>query len=177
MATRFAALLRAVNVGGRSSLKMSDLRAVTEDLGFGQVQTLLQSGNLVFAAKGTTAALESALEAALKKHTGMATDFVVRSAKQLDAIISANPFPAEATSDPGHLVVMFLKGRVGAKDVVTLQGRVKGRELIRAGEHALYITYPDGIGRSRLTGSVIEKILGTRGTARNWNRRGPGGER
>ena len=109
------ALLRAVNVGGRASLKMSDLRDVADALGFARVQTLLQSGNLVFEAKGKAAALEGMLEAALKKHTGMETDFLVRSATELDAIIKANPFPAEAKSDPGHLVVMFLKDCADAK--------------------------------------------------------------
>ena len=163
------ALLRAVNVGGRTSLKMSDLRDVAEALGFTQVQTLLQSGNLVFAAQGRAPALESMLEAALKKHTGIETDFLVRSAKELDAVIAANPFPAEAKSDPGHLVVMFLKGRADEKAVQALQESVKGRELIRRAGRELYITYPDGIGRSKLTGSLIEKRLGRRGTARNWN--------
>lgn len=166
---RHIALLRAVNVGGRTSLKMSDLREVAETLGFSQVRTLLQSGNLVFEAKGRGAALESTLEAALKKHNGMETDCLVRSAEELDLVVEANPFPREAKSDPGHLVVMFLKDRVDAKAVRALQGLVKGRELIRQNGRELYITYPDGIGRSKLTGALIEKALGTRGTARNWN--------
>jgi uncharacterized protein (DUF1697 family) len=95
------ALLRAVNVGGRSGLRMADLRAVAEGLGFADVRTLLQSGNLVFAAKGkTAAALESALKAALKQHLGIETDFLVRSAKELEAVIAANPFPDEASTAP-----------------------------------------------------------------------------
>jgi uncharacterized protein (DUF1697 family) len=163
------ALLRAVNVGGRSSLAMADLRAVAESLGYGAVKTLLQSGNLVFDAKGKAAALESALEAALKTKLGIETDFLVRSAKELDQVIAANPFPNEAKSDPGHLLVMFLKGSVTAKALAALQDVVKGREVIRTGGRALYITYPDGIGRSKLTGAMIEKKLGTRGTGRNWN--------
>jgi uncharacterized protein (DUF1697 family) len=163
------ALLRAVNVGGRSSLAMADLRAVAEGLGYGEVKTFLQSGNLVFDAKGRPAALERALEAALKQERGIATDFLVRSARELDDIIAANPFPAEAKSDPGHLLVMFLKDRVTAQAVAALQEIVKGREVIRPGGRELYITYPDGIGRSKLTGAVIEKKLGTRGTGRNWN--------
>ena len=87
------ALLRAVNVGGRGSLKMSDLRAVAEGLGFTNVRTLLQSGNLVFEAKGKPAALERALEAALKRERGIETDFLIRGAKELAAVIDANPFP------------------------------------------------------------------------------------
>jgi uncharacterized protein (DUF1697 family) len=162
------ALLRAVNVGGRS-LAMADLRKVAEGLGYGDVTTLLQSGNLVFDAKGRADALEKALEAALKKQVGLEADVMIRTAGELDAVIAANPFPGEAKSDPGHLVVMFLKDRVSAKDVAALQDAVKGRELIRPDGRELYITYPDGIGRSKLTGAVIEKKLAVRGTARNWN--------
>jgi uncharacterized protein (DUF1697 family) len=166
---KYVALLRAVNVGGRSSLAMADLRAAVERLGYGSVKTLLQSGNLVFDAKGKVAAIEGALEAALKKDLGIETNFLVRSGKEVNEIIAANPFPDEAKSDPGHLLVMFLKDRVTEKAVAVLQENVKGREVIRAGGRELYITYPDGIGRSKLTGVLIEKKLGTRGTGRNWN--------
>lgn len=164
------ALLRAVNVGGRGSLKMTDLRAVAAGLGFTAVQTLLQSGNLVFEAKGKkAAALEQALRAALKKHHGIETDFLVRSARELDAVIATNPFPDEAKSAPAKLLVMFLQDQVGAKDVQALRDAHKGPESIRHEGRELYIVYPDGIGRSKLTGSLIEKKLGIRGTGRNWN--------
>jgi uncharacterized protein (DUF1697 family) len=162
------ALLRAVNVGGRS-LAMADLRAVAEGLGFTNVRTLLQSGNLVFEAAAKKApALESALEVALKKH-GMETDFMVRRADELDAVIAANPFPNEAKADPGHLVVIFLKDAPGANAVAALQAAVKGREVIRHKGRELYIVYPDGIGRSKLTNKFIESRLDARGTGRNWN--------
>lgn len=162
------ALLRAVNVGGRS-LAMADLRKLGEGLGFTKVRTLLQSGNLVFDCGAKKApALESALEAALKSH-GMETDFMVRRADELDGIIAANPFPNEAKADPGHLVVMFLKDPPGAKAVAALQAAVKGREMISHKGRELYIVYPDGIGRSKLTNKFIESRLDTRGTGRNWN--------
>ena len=164
------ALLRAVNVGGRSSLKMSDLRAVAEGLGFTEVRTLLQSGNLVFEAEGKKApALEGALKAALRKHHGIETDFLVRSAKELDAIIAANPFRDEAKAAPSRLLVMFLQDHVAATAVQALRDAFKGPEIIGHKGRELYIVYPDGIGRSKLTGSLIEKRLGTRGTGRNWN--------
>ena len=169
MTTTHVAFLRAVNVGGRSSLAMADLRAVAEGLGFTNVRTLLQSGNLVFESKGKkAAALESALEAALKKR-GMEIDFMIRRADELAAVIAANPFPKEAKADPGHLVVMFLKDAPGAKAIVALQAAVKGREVIRHQGRELYIVYPDGIGRSKLTNTFIETRLDTRGTGRNWN--------
>ena len=83
--------------------------------------------------------------------------------------MTANPFPAEAKSDPGHLVVMCLKSAPGREAVSALQQAISGREVIRAKGREAYIVYPDGIGRSRLTTALIEKKLGTRGTARNWN--------
>ena len=84
-------------------------------------------------------------------------------------MIAANPFPAEARSAPARLLVMFLQDRVAAKDVGALQQASRGPEIIRHKGRELYIVYPDGIGRSKLTGSLIEKKLGMRGTGRNWN--------
>jgi uncharacterized protein (DUF1697 family) len=86
-----------------------------------------------------------------------------------DELIAANPFPVEARSDPSHLVAMCLKTGPDVAAVKALQAAIKGPELVRAGRRHIYITYPAGIGRSRLTATVIEKALGTAGTARNWN--------
>jgi uncharacterized protein (DUF1697 family) len=74
-----------------------------------------------------------------------------------------------AKDDPGHLVVMCLKAAPTTKNVLALEAKIPGREQIRADGKHLYITYPDGIGPSKLTNTVIEKTLGIRGTARNWN--------
>ena len=168
--TRFVALLRAVNVAGYGKVGMAELRAMCERLGLAEVATLLQSGNIVFAASGKRdAALERLLEAAAAEQLGLETDFFVRSAEEWAAIVAANPFSEMATRDPGHLVVMALKDAPGRAAVAKLQGAIKGRESVRAAGRQLYITYPDGIGRSKLTNVAIEKALGTRGTARNWN--------
>lgn len=83
--------------------------------------------------------------------------------------MARNPFPEEAERDPGHLVVMILKGAPAAHEVKALQDAIRGRELVRADGRAAYVVYPDGIGRSRLTTALLEKKLGTRGTGRNWN--------
>jgi uncharacterized protein (DUF1697 family) len=164
------ALLRAVNLGGVNRVSMPDLRATVEELGFGEVRTLLASGNVVFTGKpAPDEALERRLSAALKKRLGVDTDFFVRSAPEWKKIVAANPFPDEAAADPSHLLVVLLKDAPGARRMAELQAAIKGRERIEgSGRHA-YLVYPDGIGRSKLTLPVIEKALGTRGTARNWN--------
>lgn len=164
------ALLRAVNVAGHGLVAMADLRDLLTRLGCADVQSVLQSGNLVFRApKKTAAGLERAFETEAEKRLGLRTDFFVRDAKEWEAVLARNPFRAEAEADPGHLVVAFFKNEPSAKAVKALEAAISGREVVRAdGSHA-YIVYPDGIGRSRLTTALIEKTLGTRTTGRNWN--------
>ena len=168
--TTYIALLRGINVGGHNQVAMADLRALLARLGFLDPQSLLQSGNLVFrSATKSTASLERLLEVETAQRLGLETAFFVRTAEQWPAILARNPFPSEAKRDPGHLHVMFLKATPEAKRVKALQAAISGRELVRSRGPYLYVTYPDGAGRSRLTNAVIEKALGTRGTARNWN--------
>lgn len=168
--TTYIALLRGINVGGHKLVAMADLRDLLTQLGLSDVRTLLQSGNLVFRGTARTSAqLKRLLETGVEKRLGLRTDFFVRSAEDWNAVIARNPFRQEAEDDPSHLVVLFLKEAPIVGTVEALQAAITGPEVVRAhGRHA-YIVYPNGIGRSRLTTALIEKTLGTRGTARNWN--------
>ncbi len=164
------ALLRAVNLPGHNKIGMAELRDLLVGLGFKDAQTLLQSGNLVFSGGAkTTEALEQALERAAAKRFGLETDFFVRTAQEWQSVIDANPFPREAKDDPSHLLAVITKDAVDPAKVTMLQKAIVGREVVRAKGRCAYIVYPDGIGRSKLTSAIIEKKLGTRGTARNWN--------
>jgi uncharacterized protein (DUF1697 family) len=163
------ALLRAVNVGGRGAVAMAALRSFATELGLEDARTLLQSGNLVFRSGAKPDALERLLEAEAMRRLDLRTEFFVRTAKEWAAIVEANPFPDEAQRDPGHLVLMVLKNAPAADAVKALQAAIKGPEIVRTEGRQAYITYPDGIGRSKLTHTIIEKKLGTRGTGRNWN--------
>jgi uncharacterized protein (DUF1697 family) len=166
--TPHIALLRAVNVGGRKATS-ADLRALMADLGFEAGQTLLQSGNLVFRSRKTGAALEDQIEQAFADRFGFASDVLVRTAAHWRAIVAANPHSQMAADDPSHLVVMPLKSAPAAAPLARLQGAIQGREVVAAVGRELFITYPDSIGTSKLTGAVIERHLSVRGTARNWN--------
>jgi uncharacterized protein (DUF1697 family) len=166
----FVALLRAVNVGGHSPVRMAALCDLASTLGLERPRTVVQSGNLVFdAARVKSAELERRLEAGLKRRFGIETDVVVRTAAEWQRIIAANPFPEEAKGDPGHLLVMALKDRADPEDVRVLQATITGREEVRSAGAQLYIVYPDGTGRSKLTAARIERAVRSRGTARNWN--------
>ena len=137
--TKFVALLRAVNLGSHQQIAMSALRDFAKDLGFRDVRTILQSGNLVFEAERL-------------------------SAKGLE-----NPFPDEVERAPGRLIVMFLKHSPNPSGLKALRDAIRGPEVVEIVGKQAYIVYPDGIGRSRLTNAAIEGKLGTRSTGRNWN--------
>ncbi len=166
----YVALFRAVNVGGRGTVAMRDICAIAADLGFADPRTLLQSGNLVFSSTNADpVALESSLERAVKTRLGLETCVLVRSAAAWAALIAANPYPEFARSDPSHLVAMPLRDTPGDEAKASLQAAIVGRETFAAIGATLYLTYPDGIGRSKLTTAVVERRLGVVGTARNWN--------
>jgi uncharacterized protein (DUF1697 family) len=168
MAMAHIALLRGVNLGGRRGVAMADLRALATALGFSEVRTLLNSGNLVFESGAKPADLETLLEAEAHRRLGLRTDFHVRSAEEWRAMIKKNPFPAEAKRDPARLIMFCLKTAPGAKAFTALQAAITGPErVVGVGRHA-YIYYPDGQGRSKLTVAMIDKAIGA-GTGRNWN--------
>jgi uncharacterized protein (DUF1697 family) len=158
MAT-FIALLRAVNVGGTTTLAMTDLRSLCEGLGFTHVRTYIQSGNVLFGCRWTEARVRAALEDALLTRTGKRIDVLVRSAKDMATVLGRNPFPSAPSS---RVVVLFLDRapEKAALDAIT----IPGREQVRPAGREIYVHYPDGIGRSKLKLAG----LGT-GTARNIN--------
>jgi hypothetical protein len=97
------------------------------------------------------------------------TAFFVRSARQWSDIVEKNPFSQGARKIPGKLAVVFLNEPASASAIRSLEGAITGNEYVSGAGGHVYVVYPDGIGRSRLTASVIEKALGGPGTARNWN--------
>jgi uncharacterized protein (DUF1697 family) len=149
---------------------MPDLRELLTGLGFRDVTTLLQSGNVVFRGDArTTAELERTIERAAARQLRLATGVLVRSGEEWNAIVEGNPFPREALADPSHLLAVVLKDAPSRAGVRALQDAITGREVFTVRGRCAYIVYPDGIGRSRLTSAIVERTLGTRGTGRNWN--------
>lgn len=165
------AFLRAVNVGGKGAVKMPALKALCEREGFTAVATLLQSGNVVFdAGRLGPAKVEAKLRKAIAETFGFDTTVMVRKAADLAAIVKANPFPAAARDDPGHLVVLFLAEKPDAGVGIRLAAIKAGPERMKFVGSELFVHYRAGIGKSKLTNAVIEKALGgIAATGRNWN--------
>lgn len=167
----FVALLRAVNVGGKTMLPMAELKALAEGLGWTDAKTLLQSGNLVFRAEGEPDALEKALEDAIEAHAGRRFTVLVRSAAEWSAIVAGNPYPDEARDDPSHLVVLPMRQEPSTAAQDALRAAIRGREVFQVVGREAWFVYPDGIGESKLTPALIDRHLGA-GTGRNWNTAG-----
>jgi uncharacterized protein (DUF1697 family) len=158
---RQAALLRGVNLGKRKVV-MSELRTMCEAAGFGEVQTLLASGNLVLDAKEKGAKLEAKLEKLILDEMGLKTDVFVRTGAELNAVIDANPFKAFAKQQPNFLVVTFMRSAASAAEMKVIAETALLNEEAVQGQNCLYIKFPQGQGPSKLKTPKL-------GTARNWN--------
>ncbi|MDQ2858604.1 MAG: DUF1697 domain-containing protein [Candidatus Eremiobacteraeota bacterium] len=168
--SRFVGLLRGINVGRHVRIGMPELRAMVAELGCTAPHTVLQSGNLIFGdATHSSDDLELLLEAQIERRFGQRVDCFVRSSMQWEAVVTHNPFVREAEREPAHVVAMMLKDPPAAMYREALKAAYDGPELIATHDRTAYIVYPVDIGNSRLTNAVLEKHLGTHGTARNWN--------
>ncbi|MBZ0294264.1 MAG: DUF1697 domain-containing protein [Anaerolineae bacterium] len=164
----YIALLRAVNVGKRKML-MQDLRDLLEAQGFEAVQTLLQSGNAVFISDQTDRKqLIQQIESAIEAQFGYYSEVILRSTDEIRAVIENNPFAADRELDPRKLLVMYLTGKPDADAIQTLMDAHDGPEELHVVGHELYIYFPDGMGRSKLSTAFTEKKIKTAGTGRNW---------
>ncbi|MGH6674480.1 MAG: DUF1697 domain-containing protein [Xanthobacteraceae bacterium] len=157
--TTYIALLRAVNVGGTGTLPMDALQSMCSAAGFARVETYIASGNVIFDSDAAEPKVKTELEARLLAHAGKPVGVVVRTAAEMAAVLKANPFPE---AKPNHSYAIFLD-RPPLRDA--LQHAVgQSNEEMRLGKREIYVHYPSGMGRSKLTLPAAKA-----GTARNMN--------
>lgn len=165
---KFIALLRGINVGGHNKLPMAKLRALCTELGWVDPRTYIQSGNLIFAAPGTAAGLEDALEQAIEDRFGLTVPAIVRAASAWPAYIDQNPFP-RASEEAPNLVMLALSRNPPAADAeFRLRERASESERVSRTGDTLWIHYGDGSGRSKLTPALLDRAAGSPVTTRNW---------
>jgi uncharacterized protein (DUF1697 family) len=165
---RFIGLLRGINVGGRTRVPMAELRALCGELGWTHVETYIQSGNVVFDSRGAAARLETRLEKAVEARFGAAIPVMVRPAATWHAIVAANPFTAASEREPGRVLVGVAKRPLKPDAAAALEARAAAGEQVRQAGGALWFHYPQGVGRSKLSPSLIDRLTGSPVTARNW---------
>lgn len=167
------ALVRGINVGGKSKLAMSDLRRVAEqECGFGDVSTYIQSGNVVFTTTRSADAAAVTLRDALVTAPGVSPAVIVRTRDQFDDVIEANPFLADRiargpTIDPNHLHVVFMSS-TATIDPDDLDSYLPEAAVARGSE--IYLHLPSGVGRSKLALALTKgrNASAKDGTMRNW---------
>lgn len=162
-------MLRGINISGHKSIKMQDLRMLCEKLGYRNVQTYVQSGNVVFETKkGDPATLSKQLSKAIHETYGFDVPVFIRTVDEMKRIVSANPFLKERKIDPSKLHVTFLSDTPQADSLRNL-GRVPaGQDRFYAIRNEVYLDCPDGYGRTKLSNTMIEKTLSVGATTRNW---------
>ncbi|MFF8290101.1 DUF1697 domain-containing protein [Streptomyces sp. NPDC016309] len=172
MTTRYAALLRGINVSGHKKVPMAELRTLLAGLGHTDVTTYLQSGNAAFtsASGADEDTLAAELGAALEEHFGFTVDCLVRGGPYLRAVAEECPFPA-AELEGRQLHVTYFSGPVTADRFAGLDHAAFLPEEFRLGDRALYLYAPEGLGRSKLAEALARPALlkGVTTTTRNWN--------
>ncbi|HEX2913645.1 MAG TPA: DUF1697 domain-containing protein [Chloroflexia bacterium] len=169
--TKFVSLFRAINVGGNSQVKMDTLKAMHEAIGLSNVVTYLQTGNVVFECSKACdpEQLAGQIGAEFEKSFGFSTQVMVRSSAEMQTLSDKNPFPDQPDKETKWIVVMFLTACPESAAQQALFESYKGPEELFIAGQELYIYYPNGIGRSKLSNTLIEKKLKVYGTGRNWN--------
>src|SRR3989442_12909342 len=162
-------MVRGINVGGKTIVKMENLRASFEELEFGRVRTYVQSGNVIFeAVRASPDDLSRTIAEKISEDFGFPIPVVVRTSDEMGRIVGGNPFLNERGLDPSKLHITFLaappaknaKERIDALTPGPDQFRIKGREI--------YLYCPDGYGRTKLSNNAIEKAVSVGATTRNW---------
>jgi uncharacterized protein (DUF1697 family) len=157
-----------VNVGGRNAVPMDGLRALCVRLGYGDVRTYVQSGNVVLTGAGKPAAVEARLEAALAKAFGVETAVMVRTATRWAGYLDC-PFAEAAAGEPSRVLLGLSKAPLAKGSVEALRARAGPGEHVDGGGDALWFHYEHGVGRAKLSPALIDRLAGSPVTARNVN--------
>ena len=165
--TVYVAMLRGVNVGG-NSLKMDWLRGACEDVGLQNVQTYVQSGNIVFSSRAGALKLMQTLKALIDAQARLPVTVVIRSASEMAKIVAGNPFLKQKGLDITKLHVTFLSNVPSKPAPEKLDALAGARDHYRLAKQEIYLHCPINYGQTRLSNTAIEKVLSVGATTRNW---------
>jgi uncharacterized protein (DUF1697 family) len=171
--TKHIALLRGVNVGGSARIAMKDLRGLFTDMGFEDVRTYLQSGNVVFAAPSDApgaqcpAQLAASIGQRIAEDLGVSLTVLLRTGDSLARTLAGNPYLGQE-DDPAKLHVTFLAQEPAAEQAARLQVPAGESAAFTLAGDEIHVHAPDGYGRTKLNNAFFERRLGIRATTRNW---------
>jgi uncharacterized protein (DUF1697 family) len=165
----FISMLRGVNLVSHNRMKMEALRTSLGALGFEQVQTYIQSGNVVFRSQESSAAkLCEKIEKQIFSDFGFTVPVILLTAKEMGVVIKNNPFLTQTGIDSSRLHITFLSQTPAASAVQTLAKLPAGADHFHHSRKAVYLYCPGGYGETKLSNNAFEKLLSVRATTRNW---------
>jgi uncharacterized protein (DUF1697 family) len=166
----YISLLRGINVSGQKKIRMQDLRECYHGMGFRNVRTYIQSGNVVFESEGTNIEdVKSRIEEGLKRRFGFDVNVVMRSRQDWQRLIASPLFSDIKAKEPSKLYVVFFSKPIGGIPELDAFEQVRAdSETFRFGRTEIYLHLPQGAARTKLSGNFIEKHLNIPVTARNW---------
>lgn len=164
----FIALLRGINVSGHNKIPMAELCALCAELGWADVRSYIQSGNLLFQADGPATALENDLEQAIMRQFNLAIPVIMRTAANWSAYVSGNPLPQASVDEPNRVMLALAKSPPRQDALEKLQERATSTEHIMQIDDALWIHFGEGVGQSKLTPTLLDRFVGSPVTMRNW---------
>jgi uncharacterized protein (DUF1697 family) len=166
---KYIAILRGINVSGHRIIRMEALRVSLAALGFKNIQTYIQSGNVVFETNEPASGLAAKIEKRILGDFGFEVTVLTKTAKELADIVRRNPFVKDKAIDLSKSHVTFLSNDPPKNAAELLQPLVTGKEQFRITGRAVYLYCPNGSGNSKLSNPAIEKKLACSATMRNWN--------
>jgi uncharacterized protein (DUF1697 family) len=164
---RHVALIRGINVGRAKRVAMADLRALVGDLGYGDVRTLLNSGNVVFTVPASVRTDPAPrIEKAITARLGISARVTVLTAAELVAVVAENPL-GEVATDPSRLLVTVLTNPTDRKRLLPLARQDWTPDVLAVGRRVAYLWCPKGMLESPL-GKAVSRLLADAATTRNW---------
>jgi len=165
----YIAMLRGINVSGQKSIRMENLRQSCAALGFHNIQTYVQSGNIVFlATEKSPAALSKRIINAILHDFRFSVPVLVKTSKEMGDVIKSNPFLKEEGIDLSKLHVTFLSETASKEALKNLEALSSKPDRFSIGRQEIYLHCPNGYGKTKLSNTAIEKALAVRATTRNW---------
>jgi uncharacterized protein (DUF1697 family) len=167
--TTFVALLRSVNVAGHGRLAMADLKQSFVALGYTDVSTYIQTGNVIFHSPSKSLPkLVLAIEQQLEHDFGDTPAVILRTAPDLVRVLAASPFPKKG-ADPSRHHVTFLAEPPDKQHLTAFAAPASGQDEMAIIGQEVYVYTPDGYATTKLNGTLLERRLGVVSTTRNWN--------
>jgi uncharacterized protein (DUF1697 family) len=165
----YIALLRGINVSGHKLIRMELLRKALAELGYADIATYIQSGNIIFKSDiKDPKILETQIADKIEQHFSFTVPVIIVTPSELKSVVNNNPYAGREISDPAQPYIAFLSGKPANGQIAVLKGIDFGRDEFTVIDKSVYILYADSAGNTKLTNTALENKLMVKATSRNW---------